>query len=797
VVVVDAASTSDAPSTRALVGLAATAFAVFLFELAAMRAVAQVTWGPFAFVALSAAMLGGGLAGTGLALRPGLLRAPDAALGGAALVAVGAPAAMMLALHAGLEPLRIADDVGAAAVFVGVLAALAVPFVGLALTLSALLDAHPPHTTRLYGADLVGAALGAFVSVLVLDAVGVVGTAGLAGLSAAAAAVALARAPRRAFVVVAVAGALAGGMHLAPGVPRATVDKRVGDAPARDVLVELGRRGRLHTVDGADGRVDVVPTRDAAAVLIDLGAAVTRAPTGNGGPPAVDAAAAAFVAVPPRNGDVLVVGAGAGFEVARALQHGAAHVDAVEVSAAVVAAVTDGSIPTSQALYADPRVTLHLDEARAFLQRRTVVPTPPATTTAADRGGRRWRHVVAVHTITNAAVTANALRLAEDFLLTREALTALVAAVDDDGVLYLTRPANQIALLADLARAGVRAAIDEDAGGGGGGSGDLDGVDMHLAMLVRNVDDPFFRGLLVARRPLDRAALAAPPGHRWVEPPPTTGGALPDDDRPFFHRRADDVDAGLGARLRIEDGGFAERAVVAVGGLSILVALFTLVAPLLVARHRERRRATAELASVPSMPSVPSIPSIPTGFVGIAALLGLGFLTFELSLAQRLTLFCGRPVVAFAAVVGGLLLGAGSTALVVTGRRAPRLGTALVLSAVAVTASVFAPSVLDAVGVLGFAAAARAVVVAVVAALCGLPLGLGFPALVTASTARAPSSAPLLYGWNATVGVGAAALHGAFAPTVGLLGTTLVAASAYGVAAVLAFVVDRDPDRAR
>ena len=39
--------------------LAISALAVFLVELTLMRAVAQVTWPPFAFLALSAAMLGG------------------------------------------------------------------------------------------------------------------------------------------------------------------------------------------------------------------------------------------------------------------------------------------------------------------------------------------------------------------------------------------------------------------------------------------------------------------------------------------------------------------------------------------------------------------------------------------------------------------------------------------------------------------------------------------------------------------------------------------------------------------
>src|SRR5690606_15506378 len=123
--------------------------------------------------------------------------------------------------------------------------------------------------------------------------------------------------------------------------------------------------------------------------------------------------------------------------------HGAAHVDAVEVSSAVMDAALSDRMPTSKRALTDPRVTRHVDEARSFLERQ-----PP---------GEGWDHIIAVHTISNAAVAASAMRLAEDFLLTRESIGTLLSHLTYDGVLYLTRPRAQIALLADLARAALRA----------------------------------------------------------------------------------------------------------------------------------------------------------------------------------------------------------------------------------------------------------------------------------------------------------------------------------------------------
>jgi hypothetical protein len=267
------------PPLRSLFGLAIGALAVFLVELSLMRAVAQVTWPPFAFLALSAAMLGGGVAGTLLVVRPSWSRAPELPAAGGVVVAVGAPAAMVAVLLAGLEPLRVGHEAWATFVFIAVLLAIALPFVGLALSLSALLIEFAEHPHRVYGADLTGAAIGSFISVFLLDGLGTAAAGALAGALGAVSSLFLARGIALRAVGVA---ALVGGLAFVPAareiVPRPTSDKRVGDDSARDVLALLKAHGMLHTVDGADGRVDVLPAKPAAAVLIDLGAAVTRAP---------------------------------------------------------------------------------------------------------------------------------------------------------------------------------------------------------------------------------------------------------------------------------------------------------------------------------------------------------------------------------------------------------------------------------------------------------------------------------------------------------------------------------------
>lgn len=65
-------------------------------------------------------------------------------------------------------------------------------------------------------------------------------------------------------------------------------------------------------------------------------------------------------------GNVLVVGAGSGTDVAIALRAGAQHVDAVEIDPGLLGIGRDLNPDRP---YADPRVTLHVDDGRAFLSR--------------------------------------------------------------------------------------------------------------------------------------------------------------------------------------------------------------------------------------------------------------------------------------------------------------------------------------------------------------------------------------------------------------------------------------------
>lgn len=116
---------------------------------------------------------------------------------------------------------------------------------------------------------------------------------------------------------------------------------------------------------------------------------------------------------PPKN--VLVIGAGSGNDVQKALDEGAEHIDAVEIDRRLLdlAAEYHPKRP-----YDDPRVTVHVDDGRAFL----------------EQTDQKWDMIVlALPDSLTLVQGASSVRL-ESFLFTKEAAESYQAHLTDDGV---------------------------------------------------------------------------------------------------------------------------------------------------------------------------------------------------------------------------------------------------------------------------------------------------------------------------------------------------------------------------
>ena len=117
---------------------------------------------------------------------------------------------------------------------------------------------------------------------------------------------------------------------------------------------------------------------------------------------------------PNRPERVLVVGAGTGSDVALALGRGAQHVDAVEIDPALADA---GRRLHPDRPYDDPRVNVHLDDGRAFLQRTT----------------EQWDLIVFALPDSLTLVSGTSGIRLESYLFTEQAMAAVRSRLTDDG----------------------------------------------------------------------------------------------------------------------------------------------------------------------------------------------------------------------------------------------------------------------------------------------------------------------------------------------------------------------------
>ena len=120
---------------------------------------------------------------------------------------------------------------------------------------------------------------------------------------------------------------------------------------------------------------------------------------------------------------VLVLGAGGGADVLQALYQGATRIDAVELNPQVVELVNDEFADFSGALFTDPRVSVHISEARGFVT------------------GHDGEYDLVQLALLDSfgASSAGLYALSENYLYTVEALGEILDTLRPGGILAITR----------------------------------------------------------------------------------------------------------------------------------------------------------------------------------------------------------------------------------------------------------------------------------------------------------------------------------------------------------------------
>jgi len=797
------ASVPDPIGNRQAMICACAAAAVTLFtQVLVHRVVSAKFYNNFAFLVISLTMLGFAISGVVLSrwLDAVLLRLRELLTVAAVLFALSASAALLFFYRsdAGFafsesRPQFIVDlcsSIPYALLF-------AVPFTFCGLILGALLAAPRLATMRVYGADMVGSALGAATVIAAINSIGVelafLGSAGLF-LLAVVACVPPRRWPTRIAVVVSalvlVVLALGRDQLLRLHYPSATAAGERVEYSQWDAIAHIevwpnqppdpdhftypsligGNRSFLkrfkymltqnnyayHYAVAYDGTpVSLVGIEE---TIYSVGYQATSVPQ-------------------PR---ALVIGVGSGFDILTALAAGVGHVTGVEINSATVNIIRNVYHDFFAPWVDDPRVELVLGEGRHYLA------------TARDKFDLIQLSGVDTYAGTAAAVNV----FSESYLYTGEAFDSYLAHLTDQGLLTVMRlehkpPREMVRVLTTAIAALRRAGVAQPAA--------------HIAVVGQN--DLRFVAVLIKRTPftpteVERLAawadanpyclLAAAPGKRVgdnnfyeyflsLADPDQEAVAIArvpfdiapvDDDRPFFFR--------FSFWWHIFPSSVYVWATIPVMEYSVLVLLLLIGIVVLICVGVPLRLLRARGATLVGT----------RRYACYFAATGLGYMAIEIGLLQKLGLLLGHPNYAVSVVLAALLASSGIGALLASNiarllRSVGYLGVA-VAAIVAIECAMLFPHIeawLD----LPFAAR-----VAIACAMV-LPLGVGLGAFMPIAIDQIKrvdhSFAPWAWGVNGIWSVLAPIVSVAWSMTWGINVLLLCAAAVYVMAG---FCLPRD-----
>lgn len=637
-----------------------------MLEVLDTRLLSVITWYHLSFLAVSVAMLGMA-AGAVIVFAGGELFAPHRAV----RILPGAGIAFALALafsHVANLAIPFPAVQGGApseVVALGVaILVLTLPFVlsGIVVTLALTRTGGP--IGWLYGADLLGAAVGCLAIIALLEMTDITSTAlASAGVAAIGAYCFARHAGSRGWAAAVLAAVL-----LAATAVNAVADRRLGvmypksrslwgAANAIDysewnahsnVIVRKPTDGTVFYW-GAAANAPEVPVRVAVAAIDgDAGTVITE---WDGDPASLGWVQYDVTTLPYRlrGGDIAVIGVGGGRDILSAIQAGNSRVTGVEINGALVRALSDRYRDFARVV-THPGVTLVHDEARSYLTR-----TP----------GRF--DVLQMSLIdTWAATGAGAFTLSENGLYTREGWRVFLRALKPDGVFSVSRwfdpdAASETTRLLSL---GVASLLDAG----------ITDPRQHLILVTRER----IATLMVSRSPFSSADAAA------IER--TTQGMAfsvlaapwspPADERLRRITEASSMDALLAAAAdpyldftpptdrrpfffnMLKPRGFMLRELSSSAGVvsGNLRATRTLIALAFIA-------AVLVIAIIGSPLMLTGRPATPPGVFGAGlayfGIIGFAFMLIQIPFLQRFSVYLGHPTYTFSIILFLMILAAG------------------------------------------------------------------------------------------------------------------------------------------
>lgn len=804
------------PSRPPLLALALVSAGALSYEILLTRLFSIIQWHHFAYMTIGLAMLGYGVSGTVLTLLRVRLLPHYGAVFAACAAAFGvcAVGAFLFAQRLPFNPLEIFWDPRQPFYLLLLYLLLAVPFMFAASCIGLTFAQHGTAAHRIYSFDLLGAASGCLLIVLLLfllPPLAALRLVGLLGLMAAALAVWHFRLrpgwllPVLAIIAIAITVALPYSwteLHISPYkslrqtllIPEARVVEESSSPLGLLTVVESIRVPFRHAPGLSLNVVQEPPPQLAIFIDGDSLSALTRF---DGRLEPIAYLGETTSALPYhllRQPHVLVLGAGGGSGVLQGLVGKARRVEAVDVDPRMVELVRDRFADFGGNLYRRPDVTIHVAEARSFVEASDV------------------RYDLIQVTLMDAfgAASNGLYGLNESYLYTVEGLQSYLNHLQPGGMLALTRwitlPPRDLLKLSATAmtaveRAGVAAPAQRMALIRGWQTGTLlikngDFTETEIAAmrafaeersfdvewlpgLAREesnrynvLDQPYFYDGIAALAGSQRADFIA--RYKFDLTPPT-------DDRPYFFRffRWQSLPEILSLKER--------------GGLPLLELGY----PILLATLLQAVLASSVLILLPLWLGLrgkngEAAPRGKPAVFGYFGLIGFAFIFVEIAFIQKLTLYLGHPLYAVAVVLCAFLLFAGlgsRSAPFLLARlpatRLPQSGWPAAGITLLVTLYLLSTSQLMQHG-LGLPDPVRVMLAVALIAPLAFLMGMPFPLGMARLAANAPALLPWAWGINACATVVGAALATLTALHFGFSGVAALAVLLY-LASAMAF----------
>jgi spermidine synthase len=725
------------------------------YEIVLLRVFSIALWHHFAYLILSIAMLGFGASGTLLSLlQPEPRHAERWFSPLAVATAVTQIVGLFLAMSISFEPFLLAWDFSQSLRLLGFYFLLGLPFtVGASAIALSLLFWR--KVGEVYFADLLGAGGGALVvtaTLFFLEPIEVVGI-----LAAVAAAAGLIASSRRHLLTAIAASTTLVAPLIAPSLlvqqvsPYKGLSTTMLTPDARETARNQSPLAVISAVESPTIRyapglslnfMGEIPQQAALFADGDQLGVITRR-DGN-----LDFLSHMTAALPyhlTRDGfSTLVLGSGGGMEVLSALEHGAERVVAVEMNHQIMDMVSKNYAELSGGLYSDPRVELHVMEARRFVQ------------SSSERFD-----IISISLLDSFLSAASGVHAAsESYLYTVEALNACRERLEPDGILAITRwiktpPRDVPRLFSTLVEVSKK-------GGSDSPGHHLAGIrswatatlmlknrpfkEDEIASLRSFCDersfDPFWHPGIAASetnqahqlaRPFYAEAassLLSPERESFIREYPFRLEPTTDDRPYFFHFFRWGTLTSLIRELGLEWIPFVEwgylillaviaQALVASIGLLLIPFVFT-----------------------PRM-RIP-LPLNRARVAGYFVCLGLGYLFIEVTLIQKFTLFVSHPVVSATTVISSMLIFSGLGSLLLKNIELSIITVGIALMAGAQLIGL--PLVFDAL--LDFSDPARVALSVVLIAPLAFLMGAPFPRGLEMVRSQAPPLGSWAWGVN-------------------------------------------------